>query len=125
MTHVALVPRLTGSAKGFRQAPGRHGRTRPWPNKPFEARRWPSPYWGPVTAAAHDRPSLASFWSDLPREGMLLLSTVAVETLGTGLVLPFGFIYLHEVRGFTTQTAGSLLAVPAIVGMAVVGPAGP
>lgn len=78
----------------------------------------------PVTAPARDRPSLASFWSDLPREGKFLLSTVAVETLGTGLVLPFGFIYLHEVRGFTIQTAGSLLAVPAIVGMAVVGPAG-
>jgi len=39
-------------------------------------------------------------------------------------VLPFGFIYLHEVLGFTIETAGSLLAVPAIVGMAVVGPAG-
>ena len=39
-------------------------------------------------------------------------------------MLPFGFIYLHEVLGFTIETAGSLLAVPAIVGMAVVGPAG-
>src|SRR5665811_2164177 len=78
----------------------------------------------PVTSPARDRPSLASFWNDLPRDGKLLLSTVAVETLGTGLVLPFGFIYLHEVRGFTIETAGSLLAVPAIVGMAVVGPAG-
>jgi len=77
-----------------------------------------------VTSPAPDRPSLASFWSDLPRDGKLLLSTVAVETLGTGLVLPFGFIYLHEVRGFSIETAGSLLAVPAIVGMAVVGPAG-
>jgi len=67
---------------------------------------------------------LASFWGDLPRDGKLLLSTVAIETLGTGLVLPFGFIYLHEVLGFTIETAGSLLAVPAIVGMAVVGPAG-
>jgi MFS family permease len=67
---------------------------------------------------------LASFWNDLPRDGKFLLSTVAIETLGTGLVLPFGFIYLHEVLGFTIETAGSLLAVPAIVGMAVVGPAG-
>jgi len=67
---------------------------------------------------------LASFWTDLPRDGKLLLSTVAIETLGTGLVLPFAFIYLHEVRGFTIETAGSLLAVPAIVGMTVVGPAG-
>ena len=78
----------------------------------------------PVTFPAPDRPSLAAFWNDLPRDGRLLLSTVAIETLGTGLVLPFGFIYLHEVRGFTIETAGSLLAVPAIVGMAVVGPAG-
>lgn len=50
------------------------------------------------------------------------LSTVAIETLGTGLVLPFRFIYLHEVRGFTIEPAGTLLAVPVIVGMAVVGP---
>ncbi|HZY00331.1 MAG TPA: MFS transporter [Dermatophilaceae bacterium] len=77
-----------------------------------------------MTSPARERPSLASFWNDLPRDGKLLLSTVAIETLGTGLVLPFGFIYLHEVRGFTIETAGSLLAVPAIVGMAVVGPAG-
>jgi len=79
---------------------------------------------GRVTSSTRDRPSLASFWNDLPRDGKFLLSTVAVETLGTGLVLPFGFIYLHEVLGFTIETAGSLLAVPAIVGMAVVGPAG-
>jgi MFS family permease len=77
-----------------------------------------------LTSPTRERPSLASFWNDLPRDGKLLLSTVAIETLGTGLVLPFGFIYLHEVRGFTIETAGSLLAVPAIAGMAVVGPAG-
>ena len=77
-----------------------------------------------MTSPAPARPTLASFWSDLPREGKFLLSTVAIETLGTGLVLPFGFIYLHEVRGFTIESAGTLLAVPAIVGMAVVGPAG-
>ena len=77
-----------------------------------------------MTSPAPARPTLASFWNDLPREGKFLLSTVAIETLGTGLVLPFGFIYLHEVRGFTIESAGTLLAVPAIVGMAVVGPAG-
>lgn len=77
-----------------------------------------------MTTPSPARPTLASFWHDLPRDGKLLLSTVAIETLGTGLVLPFGFIYLHEVRGFSIETAGSLLAVPAIVGMAVVGPAG-
>ena len=76
------------------------------------------------TVTTPTRPSLASFWQDLPREGKLMLSTVAVETLGTGLVLPFGIIYLHEVRDFTVQTSGALLAIPAIVGMLVVGPAG-
>jgi hypothetical protein len=39
-------------------------------------------------------------------------------------VLPFGFIDLHEVRGFRIEAADSLLAVPVIVGVAVVGPAG-
>ena len=55
---------------------------------------------------------------------ILLLRAVAVETLGTRLVLPFGFIDLNEVRGFRIEAADSLLAVPAIVGVAVVGPAG-
>jgi hypothetical protein len=41
------------------------------------------------------------------------VSTVAIETLGAGLVLPFGFIYLHELRGFPTQS-GSLLAANGI-----------
>ena len=77
-----------------------------------------------MTSSAPDRPTLASFWHDLPRDGKFLLSTVAVETIGSGLVLPFGFIYLHEVLGFTVETAGSLLAVPAVAGVAVVGPAG-
>ena len=78
----------------------------------------------PVTAPAQPRPSLASFWHDLPREGKLMLSTVAIETLGTGLVLPFGVIYAHEVRHFSLETTGVLLAIPAFVGMAIVGPAG-
>jgi MFS family permease len=80
--------------------------------------------WEDHPVSTPTRPSLSSFWHDLPRDGKLLLSTVAIETLGTGLVLPFGVIYLHEVRHFPVETAGVLLAVPAVVGMAVVGPAG-
>ena len=53
---------------------------------------------GPVTSPAPERPSLASFWNDLPRDGKFLLSTVAVETLGTGLVLPFGWGDSQHVR---------------------------
>jgi hypothetical protein len=50
---------------------------------------------------------------------------VAIATLGTGLVLRFGFTYLHEGRGLPIETAVSLVAVPAIVRMAVVGRPGP
>ena len=70
------------------------------------------------------RPSLASFWHDLPREGKLLLSVVVFEFLGTGLVLPFHVIYLHEVRGFSLSDVGLLLAPPPLVGFLVVGPGG-
>ena len=70
------------------------------------------------------RPSLASFWHDLPREGKLLLSVVVFEFLGTGLVLPFHVIYLHEVRGFSLSDVGLLLALPPLVGFLVVGPGG-
>src|SRR4051794_13468216 len=70
------------------------------------------------------RPSLASFWHDLPREGKLLLSVVVFEFLGTGLVLPFHVVYLHEVRGFALSDVGLLLALPPLVGFLAVGPGG-
>jgi MFS family permease len=70
------------------------------------------------------RPSLASFWHDLPREGKLMLSVVVFEFLGTGLVLPFHVVYLHEVRGFALSDVGLLLGLPPLVGFLVVGPGG-
>ena len=70
-------------------------------------------------------PGLTSFWHDLPREGKLLLSVVVLEFLGTGLVLPFHVVYLHEVRGFALSDVGLLLALPALVGFLVVGPGRP
>jgi MFS family permease len=70
------------------------------------------------------RPGLASFWHDLPREGKLMLSVVVFEFLGTGLVLPFHVVYLHEVRGFALSDVGLLLALPPLVGFVVVGPGG-
>ena len=68
--------------------------------------------------------TLASFWHDLPREGKFLLSTVIFDFIGTGLVLPFSVVYLHEVRHFSMETVGVLLAVPAVVGLLMVTPAG-
>lgn len=79
----------------------------------------------PVSSTAAPGPlTLRSFWHDLPREGKLLLSVVVFEFLGTGLVLPFNIIYLHEVRGFALGDAGLLLALPPLVGFLVVGPGG-
>ena len=68
--------------------------------------------------------TLRQFWSLLSPEGRWLLSTVAVQTLGRGLTLPFTVIYLHEVRGFSLDLAGTLMAFIAIVALAVTGPAG-
>lgn len=70
------------------------------------------------------KPTLASFWHDLPREGKLLLSVVVFEFIGTGLVLPFHVIYLHEVRDIPLSHVGLLLGLPPLVGFLVVGPGG-
>ena len=59
-----------------------------------------------------------------PPAGRWLLSTVAVQTLGRGLTLPFTVIYLHEVRGISLDLAGLLMAFIAVVALAVTGPAG-
>jgi MFS family permease len=69
-------------------------------------------------------PTLSSFWHDLPREGRLLLSVVALEFLGTGLVLPFLVVYLHEIRGFSLSEVGWLIGLGPLVGFVVVGPGG-
>src|SRR3954470_6701116 len=69
-------------------------------------------------------PGLSGFWRDLPREGRLMLSIVVLEFLGTGLVLPFNVVYLHEVRAFTLSDVGLLLGLPPLMGLLVVGPGG-
>lgn len=77
-----------------------------------------------VSNTSTARPSLASFWHDLPREGRFLISTVIFSSIGTGLVLPFMVVYLNEVRGIALETVGLLLALQAGVGIAVVPPIG-
>lgn len=66
----------------------------------------------------------AGFWRALPREGRFLLSTVAVQHLGRGMTLPFTVIYLHEVRGFSLDTAGSIMALLALVAALAAAPMG-
>src|SRR5689334_10308647 len=70
------------------------------------------------------RPSIASFWHDLPREGRLMLSVVAFEFVGTGLVLPFWVVYLHELRGYSLGVVGILLAWMSAAGVLAAAPAG-
>lgn len=78
-----------------------------------------------VPSPADDRrPRLSDFWHDLPRDGKLLLSTVAVDAIGTGLVLPFAVVYLHDVRHIPLDTVGTVIAVPAMVALLLLGPIG-
>jgi MFS family permease len=46
----------------------------------------------------------------LPRPVLLLQGGNALNYFGTGLLLPFEIIYLHDVRGFSTAAAGLVLA---------------
>ena len=45
----------------------------------------------------------------LSRPVLILQAGNAVNYLGYGLVLPFEIIYLHQVRGLSTSTAGLVL----------------
>ena len=55
---------------------------------------------------------------------LVLQAGTAVNYFGTGLILPFEIIYLHEVRGFPTATAGLVLATVMGTAAAVTLPAG-
>ena len=64
---------------------------------------------GPVAIVS--RLYLARGWrTDLPRLVLLLQAGNAVSFFGYGLILPFEIIYLHQIRGFATATAGLVLA---------------
>jgi MFS family permease len=53
---------------------------------------------------------LAGWRTGLSRPVLVLQAGNAVNYFGYGLVLPFEIIYLHQVRGFSTSTAGLVLA---------------
>src|SRR5262249_32469262 len=57
-------------------------------------------------------------------EARALLAVIVVDFVGTGLVLPFNVLYLHEVRGFSLADTGILLGLPALSSFVLVGPAG-
>jgi MFS family permease len=70
----------------------------------------------------HVRRTLArvfAVWrTGLPRPVLVLQAGNALNYFGTGLILPFEIIYLHQVRGFPTATAGLVLAT--VMGTAAV-----
>ena len=71
------------------------------------------------------RRSLARAWrTDLPRVVLLLQAGNAFSWFGYGLILPFEIIYLHQFRGFSTATAGLVLAAILGAGTVVTLPSG-
>jgi MFS family permease len=60
----------------------------------------------------------------LPRPVLVLQGGDALNYFGTGLLLPFEIIYLHAVRGFSTATAGLVLATVTGTAAAVTLPSG-
>src|SRR5437588_7668711 len=61
---------------------------------------------------------IAGWRTGLPRPVLILQAGNALNYFGYGLVLPFEIIYLHQIRGFSTATAGLVLA--AVMGTATV-----
>src|ERR671927_380302 len=59
---------------------------------------------------------LGGWPTGLPGPVLVLQAGTAVNYFGTGLILPFEIIYLHQARGFPTATAGLVLA--AVMAMA-------
>src|SRR6476660_4231506 len=61
---------------------------------------------------------VAGWRTELSRAVLILQAGSALNYFGYGLVLPFEIIYLHQFRGFSTSTAGLVLA--AIMGTAAI-----
>src|SRR6266581_8626263 len=61
---------------------------------------------------------IAGWRTGLSRPVLILQAGNALNYFGTGLILPFEIIYLHQVRGFPTATAGLVLAT--VMGTAAV-----
>jgi MFS family permease len=53
---------------------------------------------------------IAGWRTGLSRPVLILQAGNALNYFGYGLVLPFEIIYLHQIRGFSTATAGLVLA---------------
>src|ERR1700757_1198478 len=63
---------------------------------------------------------IAGWGTGLSRPVLILQAGNALNYFGYGLVLPFEIIYLHQIRGFSTSTAGLVLAT--VMGTAAIVP---
>ena len=54
----------------------------------------------------------------LPRKARIMLAGIALSALGNGLVLPYTFIYFHNVRGFPIVVAGLIASYGALTSLA-------
>src|SRR6266849_4176000 len=53
---------------------------------------------------------VAGWRTGLSRPVLILQAGNALNYFGYGLIVPFEIIYLHQIRGFSTSTAGLVLA---------------
>jgi MFS family permease len=58
------------------------------------------------------------------RDARLMLTGIALDAFGTGLTVPFLVVYLHDVRALPLAIIGVIVAVPASVALALLGPTG-
>jgi len=56
----------------------------------------------------------------LTSDGRRVLVGAGVDAIGTGFVLPFVVIYLHEVRHISLAAAGAIIALNGLVGLAAI-----
>ena len=68
--------------------------------------------------------AFAVWRTDLPRPVLVLQGGFALNSFGAGLILPFEIIYLHAVRGFSTSTAGLVVATVMATAAVVTLPSG-
>ena len=67
---------------------------------------------------------VAGWRTGLPRPVLILQAGDALNYFGYGLILPFEIIYLHQIRGFSTSTAGLVLAATMATAAIVTPPTG-
>lgn len=65
--------------------------------------------------------SIADRLRELPSDARWMLLGIGLFALGTGLTLPFLFVYLHEVRGISIPVTGLVIGWVALAGL-IAGP---